>query len=401
MSTYDDFDELVSAYLDGEATADEVARVEADPDLSERVTQFRLLGDAIAEPIASPSETDRDAAITAALAAVAPDAAPTTASSVSSLDAARVRRAERNRRFMQFASVAAAIAFVVIAGTFVFSLGGGDDDVASETTTTDTASDTADSALAAGNVVEAPQLADDGDTDAASEESAVERADAQEAMTDDDDAMADDAMVDDAMADEASADVELDEAAAAAAPAPEAALDESDTGLFQDGADDTATEAAEQEPALTAEEVEALDSARGLDEPLTLWNFDLLPNTAEAPAVEIAERPDYVGEFDTLIDFLIGPALELSIDPEDHPLIDGPDCPALDEAFAAMRPAVLAGVATIRNEVTGALTDVALVALGVPPVVFEDAAQPTIDRTSVIAIDIATCDIAFGRENLG
>ena len=168
-----------------------------------------------------------------------------------------------------------------------------------------------------------------------------------------------------------------------------------------DDGDESTAAAADAEPELTDEEIEALDSARGLDEPLKLWSFDLLPTDREPSVAEISDRPDYIGEFDTLIDFLIGPAISVSIEPGDHPAIDGPDCPAIDEAFAGLRPAVLAGVAAVRNEVTGELTDVALVALGVPPVAFEDGAQAAIDRTSLVAIDIATCDIAFGRENLG
>lgn len=60
-------DELVSAVLDGEATPDERARVEADPVLSARLAEFRAVRDAVAAPVPAPA--DRERAIAAAMAA--------------------------------------------------------------------------------------------------------------------------------------------------------------------------------------------------------------------------------------------------------------------------------------------------------------------------------------------
>ena len=61
-------DELVSAVLDGEATADERARVAADPALSVRLAEFAAVADALRAPATPPPADARDAAIAAAVA---------------------------------------------------------------------------------------------------------------------------------------------------------------------------------------------------------------------------------------------------------------------------------------------------------------------------------------------
>ena len=43
----DDFDELASAYLDGQVSDSEADRVEADPDLQARVSELAALSDAV------------------------------------------------------------------------------------------------------------------------------------------------------------------------------------------------------------------------------------------------------------------------------------------------------------------------------------------------------------------
>src|SRR5690242_15956422 len=60
-------DELVSAVLDGEATADERALVEADPASRQRLSELRAARDLVAAPIAVPAAA-RESAIAAALA---------------------------------------------------------------------------------------------------------------------------------------------------------------------------------------------------------------------------------------------------------------------------------------------------------------------------------------------
>ena len=93
-------DELVSAYLDGEATPAERAVVEGDPRLLARVDELRAVTAAVGAPV-PPDDSARDRLIAQALTAAGP-VAP-----VVSLDAARRRR---QRTFVAIASVAAALA---------------------------------------------------------------------------------------------------------------------------------------------------------------------------------------------------------------------------------------------------------------------------------------------------
>lgn len=71
MTGPDHTDEIVSAYLDGEATPDEVAQVEADPALRSRLEWLRVAAAALGAAVPPPSESVREAAIAAALAAAA------------------------------------------------------------------------------------------------------------------------------------------------------------------------------------------------------------------------------------------------------------------------------------------------------------------------------------------
>jgi hypothetical protein len=100
-------DELASAYVDGEVSADERAQVEGDPELLARVDELRAVQRALAAPVEPPPEAYRDAAIAAALGGA-------TTASVIDLDAARARRR------MRLATIAAAIVVVLgVAGVLV------------------------------------------------------------------------------------------------------------------------------------------------------------------------------------------------------------------------------------------------------------------------------------------
>ncbi|MEY2449352.1 MAG: hypothetical protein QOH79_2828 [Acidimicrobiaceae bacterium] len=102
-----DRDELASAYLDDDATAEERARVEADPALLARVEEFRAVRDELAAPVIPPT-AQRDAAIAAAL--LAPN--------VVELDVAR------SRRRLRIVSIAAAIVLVLgVAGVLIRAAG--------------------------------------------------------------------------------------------------------------------------------------------------------------------------------------------------------------------------------------------------------------------------------------
>ncbi|MGH9245830.1 MAG: hypothetical protein ACRD29_16225 [Acidimicrobiales bacterium] len=119
-------DELVSAYVDGVATTEETARVEADPALRARVAAFRAVAEAVGHAVAAPPTAARDAAIAQAVTAADGVLGPTP---VAELAAARVRR-ERRRRGLWAASVAAGFILVAVGVPLVLSLRGGDDDTA-------------------------------------------------------------------------------------------------------------------------------------------------------------------------------------------------------------------------------------------------------------------------------
>src|SRR4051794_14710743 len=98
MSDFSTSDELASAYLDDEVTDDERARVEADPALRARVEELRSGRDRLAAAaVDGVSSAAREAAIHAALRA-----SPL-------VDLA----AERSRRRMRIATIAAAIVLVL------------------------------------------------------------------------------------------------------------------------------------------------------------------------------------------------------------------------------------------------------------------------------------------------
>src|SRR3954469_11477487 len=102
-------DELASAYLDGEATDAERARVEHDPALLARVARMRAARDALASaPLDEPDEAAKDAAIRTAV----------TASEATVIDLRR----ERVRRGLRIASIAAAVVLVVGAAGLLIRL---------------------------------------------------------------------------------------------------------------------------------------------------------------------------------------------------------------------------------------------------------------------------------------
>jgi hypothetical protein len=128
--------ELVTAYVDGEATDDERARVEADADLLAEVERQRAARAAVHD-VEPPSAAGRDAAIAAALAVFDDEIAPTLRPAHPATIPARDVTAptnivpfdqRRRTRWMQSLGAAAALAAVVVAGAVVATRGGGDDD---------------------------------------------------------------------------------------------------------------------------------------------------------------------------------------------------------------------------------------------------------------------------------
>ena len=119
-------DELASAYLDGEVSAAERARVENDPGLRRRVEELRDASALVGRPVSPPSDEAREAAIRRALDAAGADDETTAGDRVGAvldLSAARARRAERLRPLV------AAAAAIAVVGLGAFALGrlGGDD----------------------------------------------------------------------------------------------------------------------------------------------------------------------------------------------------------------------------------------------------------------------------------
>lgn len=159
-------DELVSAYLDGEASADEIARVESSPELLAEVETLRAVAALVASD-PDPATVDpgrRDAHIAAALAA------SSTAANVTGLSAARARPWYRQ----PVAAVAAVLLAAVIAVPLLANLGG--DDADSDVATS--ASDDAATDEAAATTPAADARAAEPDEGFLAEEAGDEAADA-------------------------------------------------------------------------------------------------------------------------------------------------------------------------------------------------------------------------------
>lgn len=282
MTTFDDFselDELASAIVDGEATAEERARMNADPELRARVAEFMLISEAVAEPVNRPSDADRDKAIAAALehvtAVPAPAAAPA-AAEVSSLAAHRAKKAGGFDRARILQAVAA-FALVGIGGVGLWGLTQGrSDDLASDVTAMDAASDLTTTSGASSSeplAVPVPDF-DDADGDAMAdaamdeEEAAMDEAVAEQADAADDaqDAQAEFEIAEEAMEDEAAEDDFF-------------GIEASDAGL--DGADS----ADKSSDTTTTDSLDNLNP----DEQVTWVAGE--PSTAES----FADRPDSLG----------------------------------------------------------------------------------------------------------
>lgn len=219
--TDDELDLIASAYVDGEATPEEVALVERDPDLAARVELFRQvqvneptippsgladhqLAAAVAEfetimAVGSPTET-----VDAREAAVSQQAAP---NSVIDLRERAARRAEQEssgqgrsparsttRAFPSWLGAAAAV--VVIAGGAVWAVGragsGQNDEAALEAsagddTSADDAADTSEAALETADAdVDAASAAESIQAEAMEDDAMEESAEEADLASDDD-----------------------------------------------------------------------------------------------------------------------------------------------------------------------------------------------------------------------
>ena len=192
-------EELVSAYLDGEATPAEIAEVEHSDALPARVEELRAVRDAVAEPVASLPADLQDDLIGAALQVADDEAA-------ARLEA-KVVPFRRPQRLLP-AMAAAVILLAAVVGTGLITSRGGDD--------ADTAATAADAPAAE---MAAEPMADAAPSDdmAMAEEEAMP---AEEPMAGMDMEAAAGAMAEEPMAEEEA----MEEAAPEAAMAPEAAV---------------------------------------------------------------------------------------------------------------------------------------------------------------------------------
>lgn len=263
--TDEELDLLASAYVDGEATPDEVALVERDPELQARVEVFRAVkvDDAAVTP--PPGLLDRHvAAALAEFDATAgsntPDQLGTTAPVVDLRDAAASRadgaattgrrtadraagRTRRRTARTMPAWLPAAAGFVIVGGGFLWAVGqtGGDDDDAADT--------------------EAAAIETDaGDDEAEAMDEGAEDSAAMSAMSDD--AMEESDEGDDAMAEDGAA--ESDRTTGGAADADAAAPADED-----ESTEDAEESLVEPEPLLFFDEIPDVDAIEELPEPET------------------------------------------------------------------------------------------------------------------------------------
>ena len=225
--TDDELDLLASAYLDGEATSEEVAMVERDRELLARVEEMRSVAEQVSVPVAGPDPSVKEQHLAAALAtfgtaAPVEEATPTggeTGAPVIDLSerAKRSRsatptaaggaeppsRSMPGRSMPRWLTAAAALLIVGGGGALLISQGVGSNDLGE---TADAGSDTEESAgdasddamdelaTEAGTANDAPEaesvMADEAMADDAVEEDAMEEEEAMEdeALEDDEEA---------------------------------------------------------------------------------------------------------------------------------------------------------------------------------------------------------------------
>jgi negative regulator of sigma E activity len=144
-------DELVSAYLDGEASAEEIARVDADPALRTRLAAFRQVRAAVGAAVEAPAAADRERAVARALEAGV-------RRPVADLDDARARaRARRRTRWVPVASVAAAVLLLLAAVPLLSRLGDDSSDDLAATAAATTTAGASDASAEEDNEAASPQ----------------------------------------------------------------------------------------------------------------------------------------------------------------------------------------------------------------------------------------------------
>lgn len=161
-------DEIVAAYLDGEATSSERALVEADPELLEQVEVMRQIAALVAEPVVPPPLEVRNSHLAAALAESA------TAPNVTAI-ASRRRWATQHAAVLSVAAVIL-VALLAVPILLVRVTGGDDDDTATSILAGDAAEEAGNDA-GGESAFEELATTDADDTDPAPQAAAQEPAD--------------------------------------------------------------------------------------------------------------------------------------------------------------------------------------------------------------------------------
>ena len=219
-------DELVSAYLDGEASPAEIAEVEQDDTLMARVEQLRSVRDAVAAPVAPVPEELRDRMIGAALAAAEAETAQRRE--------ARIVPIHRRRETLLAVAAAAVLLAAVVSAGLIASRGSDDSDEMAAAPTESADAGTAAAADEAAPMAEEEPMAEEAAPAATTTAPYVEMPD-EEPM--------------------AELEADMDDAGEAAAVEPEAAMAEA---AAEPAA--AAAESAEAEAAMAAPAEETADA---------------------------------------------------------------------------------------------------------------------------------------------
>lgn len=211
---------LANAYLDGELTAEERTRAEADPEVMAEVAELRAIQDMVRD-VEPPTASARDDAIAAAMAVFGDGAAAATATPAPVLPIPHRARPAYGR----YLAVAAGVLGVGLLGVAIANSGlGGDDDSASEPAADEPAADET------AEVAAADEPASDDGVDRMVEESAADDAADEPASEPASDDAAYEPAADEPASDEPMADKPADEPADEPADAEEPASEPADTG---------------------------------------------------------------------------------------------------------------------------------------------------------------------------
>ena len=181
-------DQLLSTIIDGEASPEIIAAVEADEAASQRLIDLRAAVTHVATPVPEATPEKRSASIAAAMATATP-ASP----EVTSLSAKRHEKQEEKKRFPTGWLIAAAAAVLLFVLAIPVFLNDTSTDFA-----TDAASDaslSAESADATEELVERAATSDDGDEEAMEDEEEEAMEDEEEEAMEDEEEDAGDATV--------------------------------------------------------------------------------------------------------------------------------------------------------------------------------------------------------------